>query len=73
MIKEFNSIYSQLLSKSSCKSTEAEINEEYLPLINGGIYKEKSAIVPIRLMYYFTLLALGLKKGFSKASKISTH
>jgi len=61
-IEEFNHIYSQLLSKSSCKSKEAEINEDYMPYIDGGMYKQKSALVPIRLMYYFTLLSLGLKK-----------
>lgn len=60
-IEDFNIIYSELLSKSSCKSTEAEINEEYMPYIDKGTYKQKSALVPIRLMYYFTLLSLGLK------------
>lgn len=62
-IKEFNIIYSELLSKSSLKSEIAEINEDYMPFIDGGTYREKSAIVPIRLMYYFTLLALSLKNN----------
>lgn len=61
-ITEFNKIYSFLLAKSSLKSGEAEINEDYMPYIDGGKYREKSAVVPIRLMYYFTLLALGLKR-----------
>jgi hypothetical protein len=61
-IKDFNAIYSTLLSKSSLKSEKAEINEDYMPYIDGGTYREKSAIVPIRLMYYFTLLTLALKR-----------
>lgn len=61
-IKEFNTIYSALLAKSSLKSKNAEINEDYMPYIDKGKYREKSAIVPIRLMYYFTLLTLGLKR-----------
>lgn len=61
-INEFNEIYSILLSKSSCKSNHAEINDDYLPYIDHGIYKEKSAVVPIRLMYYFTFLSLGMKR-----------
>ena len=32
-----------------------------MPIIDGGVYKNKSADVPLRLMYYFTILALSLK------------
>lgn len=32
-----------------------------MPVIDGGVYKEKSARVPIRLMYYFAFFAMGLK------------
>jgi hypothetical protein len=32
-----------------------------MPVIDGGVYKNKSADVPIRLMYYYTILALSLK------------
>jgi hypothetical protein len=65
-INEFNLIYEVLLSKSSCKSNHAEINDDYMPYIDYGIYKEKSAVVPIRLMYYFTFLSLGLKRDSVK-------
>jgi len=37
-----------------------------MPYIDRGLYKEKSAVVPIRLMYYFTLLSLGLKRDTVK-------
>lgn len=61
-IQEFNVIYNQLMQKSSCKKCEkAEINEDYMPVINDGNYINKSADVPKRLMYYFTILSLSLK------------
>ncbi len=61
-IQEFNIIYNQLMQKSSCKKCEkAEINEDYMPVINDGNYINKSADVPKRLMYYFTILSLSLK------------
>jgi len=65
-IKAFNKLYSELLSKSSCSSNYAEINDDYMPYIDHGEYKERSTIVPIRLMYYFTLLSLGLKRDTVK-------
>lgn len=61
-IKEFSDIYSKLLSASSASSNYAEINDDYMPYIDRGEYKERSTIVPIRLMYYFALLSMGLKK-----------
>lgn len=60
-IHAFNSIYDELMSKSSYKSKHAEIDEDYMPFIDEGIYKNKSADVPKRLMYYFTALCLSLK------------
>lgn len=60
-IHAFNSIYNELMSKSSYKSLHAEIDEDYMPYIDEGIYKNKSADVPKRLMYYFTILSLSLK------------
>ncbi|MFL0076019.1 AAA family ATPase [Tenacibaculum maritimum] len=65
-IKEFSKIYSELLSESSAKSNYAEINDDYMPYIDRGEYKERSTIVPIRLMYYFAFLSMGLKKDTVK-------
>lgn len=65
-IEAFNEIYSNLLAKSSCSSNYAEINDVYMPYIDGGTYKERSTVVPIRLMYYFTLLSLGMKRDSVK-------
>ncbi|KVV16382.1 AAA family ATPase [Flavobacterium sp. TAB 87] len=61
LITEFNEIYSDLLQKSSAGAEIAEIDDDYMPIIDGGVYKNKSADVPLRLMYYFTILALSLK------------
>lgn len=65
-IEAFNEIFANLLRKSSCKSNFAEINDDYMPYIDRGAYRERSTIVPIRLMYYFTLLSLGLKRDSVK-------
>ena len=61
LIADFNEIYCELLQKSSAGANIAEIDEDYMPIIDGGVYKNKSADVPLRLMYYFTILGLALK------------
>ncbi|WP_321285365.1 AAA family ATPase [uncultured Sunxiuqinia sp.] len=60
-IKEFNIIYNELMQKSSCNCNSAQIDEEYMPFIDEGEYKNKSADVPKRMMYYYTILSLSLK------------
>jgi hypothetical protein len=60
-IEVFNQIFSNLLAKSSLHSKEAYIDEDYMPFIDKGEYRENSSEVPKRLMYYFTILALSLK------------
>ncbi|QRY55934.1 ATP-binding protein [Sphingobacterium siyangense] len=60
-IKAFNTVYSKLLAKSSYKSTEAHIDEDYMPFIDNREYKANSSDVPKRLMYYFTILSLAMK------------
>lgn len=69
-INSFNEIYSELMKLSSAKVSEAEINEDYLPILDGGFYKNKSVNVPKRLMYYFTILSLALKLEKVKHPKI---
>ena len=60
-IEEFNIIYNELMQASSCNCNSAQIDEEYMPYIDEGEYKNKSADVPKRLMYYYTILSLSLK------------
>lgn len=61
VIENFNSIYDKLMKLSSSKAKIAVIDEDYVPYVDGGDYREKSASVPRRMMYYFTLLSMGLK------------
>ena len=61
IIHNFNEIYNNLMTESSCKASSAYIDEDYNPILDGGNYREKSAIVPKRMMYYFTLIAMALK------------
>lgn len=60
-LEHFNVIYNELMQKSSIRAHNAKINDNYMPVINNGSYLNKSAEVPIRLMYYFTILSLALK------------
>ena len=39
----------------------AYIGDDYMPHINWGAYRERSAAVPKRLMYFLTLLIESLK------------
>ncbi|CAA6801823.1 MAG: Chromosome segregation protein, partial [uncultured Sulfurovum sp.] len=61
VITNFNIIYNILMKKSSANTKKAIIDDDYMPLIDGGVYREKSASVPIRMMYFFTLLSMSLK------------
>ena len=61
IIDNFNIIYKDLMIKSSCKAKTAQIDDEYMPFVDDGVYREKSARVSIRMMYYFTLLTMSLK------------
>lgn len=61
IIHNFNEIYNSLMKISSCKASSAYIDEDYNPILDGGNYREKSAIVPKRMMYYFTLISMALK------------
>lgn len=58
---EFNSIYSSLMTSVLVDCRTAKIDPEtYLPVINNGEYREASADVPKRFLYYLTLLKMSL-------------
>lgn len=60
-VDEFNLIYNDLIINTLPHSRSATIGyDDYMPIIDGGIYKEASASVAIRIMYFFTLLKLSL-------------
>ncbi|WP_078393438.1 ATP-binding protein [Shouchella patagoniensis] len=59
---EFNEIYSSLLMGVQIDIRKAKIDKDnYMPVINEGQYKEASVDVPVRLMYFLTLLKMSIK------------
>ncbi|MED4023649.1 AAA family ATPase [Priestia aryabhattai] len=60
-IIKFNEIYNNLMVDIKEDINKARISEDnYMPIINDGEYKEASVDVLIRLMYFITLLKLSL-------------
>ena len=75
IVKSFNTKYLSLMTKALPDCTSARISsDDYLPIINGGTYKEASSNVSKRLMYYLTLFHLSLidKIKFPKFLLIDT-
>ncbi|WP_053217775.1 hypothetical protein [Virgibacillus senegalensis] len=61
-VSEFSAIYEKLLIDIKADITKAKIDKDnYMPVINDGEYKEASVGVPIRLMYFLTLLKMSVK------------
>lgn len=60
-IQEFTQIYNEFMTTvvSDCRTAAIDA-ETYLPLIDSGEYREHSAKVPKRFLYYLTLLQLSL-------------
>lgn len=60
-VNDFNEYYNLFMRESLMDCRKAEINsDDYMPLINNGEYKEASASVHKRFLYYVTLLQLSL-------------
>lgn len=60
--KNFSSIYQTLMQSADEKCYSAFIGEDYMPNINFGDYRERSALVPKRLMYFLSMLIESLKE-----------
>jgi hypothetical protein len=61
-IASFNEIYNNFMTKVLAGCRAARIDEDtYMPVINNGEYREASADVPKRFLYYLTLLLMSLK------------
>lgn len=61
-VGDFSEIYNRLTTQTLSECRSARISDEnYLPIINEGEYKEASSGVSIRLMYYLTFLEMSLK------------
>lgn len=60
-VGDFNKYYNRFMRESLIDCRLAEINnDDYMPLLNNGHYKEASASVHKRFLYYVTLLQLSL-------------
>lgn len=57
----FSDIYKQYMMNVDKNCTSARIGTDYMPIINNGEYRESSASVHKRLMYFFTLLNIALR------------
>jgi hypothetical protein len=61
-IIQFNQTYNSFMVETlkDCRNAKID-NDNYMPIINDGEYREASAYVPIRLMYYLTLMYISLR------------
>ncbi len=59
-LKLFNVIYNNLMTETADDINKAVIDENYMPIINDGEYKQASTNVPKRFMYYLTLLKMSI-------------
>lgn len=70
-IAAFNTRFNILMKNTLSECRSARIStEDYMPIINEGDYREASSTVPIRLMYYFTLLKMSLDLDDVKFPKL---
>lgn len=65
MIKKFSDVYNLLMIKVMKKCKNAGIDEDYMPIINNGVYMNASADVQIKLVYFITLLWMSLENNVS--------
>lgn len=60
-LEVFNDRYDHFLTTVLAECRSANIDSEtYLPVVNSGVYREASAEVPKRFLYYLTLLQMSL-------------
>jgi len=59
---DFSEIYMELMKLADEYCFSAYLGEDYMPEINFRLYRERSASVPRRLMYFLTLLIESLKE-----------
>ena len=59
--EQFSEKFDELMRSTVKDCHRASIDNDYMPVLNGGEYKEASANVPKRLLYYGTLLYMSLR------------
>jgi len=69
-VDDFNFSYNDFMINTlkNCRIARIDM-DDYMPVINNGEYREASSTVPVRLMYYLTLLKMSLKNTDSKFPK----
>ncbi|NZA25499.1 AAA family ATPase [Luteimonas sp. SJ-92] len=63
-ISEFDEVYSEMMQTvlENCRTAFLDTNS-YLPVVNNKEYREASADVPKRFLYYLTLLMLSVREA----------
>lgn len=71
---DFSEVYLDLMKQADEHCYSAYIGDDYMPNINLRAYRERSASVPKRLMYFLTLLVESLKNdvNFPKFLMVDT-
>lgn len=69
-VDQFNIIYNNLMTSTlkNCRTAKIDV-DDYMPVINNGEYREASSTVPIRLMYYLTLIKMSVENADVKFPK----
>lgn len=62
---QFSELYLELMKSADEKCYDAYIGDDYMPIINFSQYRERSAAVPKRLMYFLTLLIESIEHDIS--------
>lgn len=63
-IADFDEIYAEMMKAVLKDCRDAHLDTDtYLPVINNGEYREASADVPKRFLYYLTMLMLSVKNA----------
>jgi len=63
--KSFDATYLNLMRDTDNYCFDAYLGEDYMPYINRGTYRARSASVSKRLMYFLTLLILSLQSDLN--------
>lgn len=60
-VEKFKSIYSDSLLAIEDSINHVDLNDDYLPIINNGTYKEASLAVLRKIAFYISLLLISVK------------
>lgn len=59
-IEKFDKIYTDLIKQADKDVIKAELDDNYMPVINDGVYRQASSYVTRRLVYYLTLIKMSI-------------